>query len=351
MTSKLILPPDQSSYSVGYGNDILAVRNDSPGSAVKRNQVNNSPTLDAVWICEEDDYNYLVKCHRASVTRGGERFRIDLMLDDSTKLVEYYAKFVPGTFKLTGIAGATYYVSAQLEIEPIPYDTKTQPFVTPSSISDRRMLAANATFTLTGQSVVLRGPARLNAARADFNLFGQSAELTYGFRLTAAQAAYALSGQAVDFLKNAVGLTAAQASFALSGQANTLQLQRNIAAAQASFTMTSPPTGLALSRPAVFYVPWQASITLDCANYDSFHIVLGGNTTLNAPINMRDGQVINVRLEQDLTGSRTITFNAVFKFQGNVVPTISTVAGTPDLLSAEYRASNGNWICGYVKTS
>jgi len=62
-------------------------------------------------------------------------------------------------------------------------------------------------------------------------------------------------------------------------------------------------------------------------------LTLGGNRTMAAPTNLRNGEAYALIVNQDGTGSRTITWNAVFKWPGGTVPTLSTAAGSVDILS------------------
>lgn len=60
-------------------------------------------------------------------------------------------------------------------------------------------------------------------------------------------------------------------------------------------------------------------------------VTLGGNRTLAAPTNIVAGVRVAVQITQDGTGSRTLTWNAVFKFAGGTAPTLSTGAGKIDV--------------------
>jgi hypothetical protein len=89
--------------------------------------------------------------------------------------------------------------------------------------------------------------------------------------------------------------------------------------------------------------------TVDCSR-SNVHIILmsGGNTTL-AVSNPTNGQTINVRITQDGTGSRTITWPAAFKWPGGTVPVLSTAINAVDLLVATYLSDTGNWLCALTK--
>ncbi len=61
-------------------------------------------------------------------------------------------------------------------------------------------------------------------------------------------------------------------------------------------------------------------------------ITLGGNRTMAAPTNMKKGVYI-LHVVQDGTGSRTITWNAVFKWQSAVAPVLTTTLNRRDVMS------------------
>lgn len=88
-----------------------------------------------------------------------------------------------------------------------------------------------------------------------------------------------------------------------------------------------------------------ATIAIDASKANFFHVVLGGNRTLGAPTNpLHDGQMILVRVEQDGTGSRTLAFNAIYRFSTDLPsPTISTGAGQIDYLGFIYHESDDKW--------
>ena len=75
-----------------------------------------------------------------------------------------------------------------------------------------------------------------------------------------------------------------------------------------------------------------ASIDWNLAISPIAKVTLGGNRTLNAPTGLRVGYV-TLTVLQDGTGSRTLTWNAVFKWPGGVAPVLSTAASARDLFS------------------
>ena len=74
------------------------------------------------------------------------------------------------------------------------------------------------------------------------------------------------------------------------------------------------------------------SIVMNMASQNQFTITLGGNRTLAAPTNPTAGQTGHIYLIQDGTGSRTLSYNSVFKFAGGSDPVLSTAANAVDLL-------------------
>lgn len=76
-----------------------------------------------------------------------------------------------------------------------------------------------------------------------------------------------------------------------------------------------------------------ATISWNTNDGTSASVTLGGNRTLAAPTNLRNGGSYILRLTQDGTGSRTVTWNSVFKWPNGTAPTLSTAAGSLDILS------------------
>lgn len=61
-------------------------------------------------------------------------------------------------------------------------------------------------------------------------------------------------------------------------------------------------------------------------------LTLGGNRTIAAPTNMKVTTLI-LHLIQDGTGSRTVTWNSVFKWPGGIAPVLTTTANAKDIIS------------------
>lgn len=84
------------------------------------------------------------------------------------------------------------------------------------------------------------------------------------------------------------------------------------------------------------------SVTLDFSAGIDFGGIATGNITLANPNNVKPGQKGAIRINQDATGSRTITFGSSFKHPFGVAPVLSTPANSIDFLF--YDAQNTNYI-------
>lgn len=74
-------------------------------------------------------------------------------------------------------------------------------------------------------------------------------------------------------------------------------------------------------------INWDASANQVCS------VTLAGNRTMAAPTNLKDGATYILTVKQDATGSRTLTWNSVFKWAGGTAPTLSTDANAVDIVS------------------
>ena len=86
----------------------------------------------------------------------------------------------------------------------------------------------------------------------------------------------------------------------------------------------------------------QATVTWDASTQDVCKLTLGGNRTLAAASNGTTGQFISILVIQDGTGSRTLTWNAVFEFAADTAPTLTTTASKGDVFVFRYNGSK--WL-------
>lgn len=104
-----------------------------------------------------------------------------------------------------------------------------------------------------------------------------------------------------------------------------------------TISSTSTLTNKTLTTPAIASIKGTltadtdgATITFD-KNVSDFHAVtLGGNRTL-ALSNMATGDRIVLRLQQDATGSRTVTWFTTIKWAGGSAPTLTTTPSKADM--------------------
>ena len=74
-----------------------------------------------------------------------------------------------------------------------------------------------------------------------------------------------------------------------------------------------------------------ATISWSMASGNMAKVTLGGNRTMSAPTNLTAGRNYWLIVIQDGTGSRTITWNSVFKWVGGSAPTLTTTASAIDI--------------------
>ena len=86
----------------------------------------------------------------------------------------------------------------------------------------------------------------------------------------------------------------------------------------------------------------QATITWNAETQDVCKVTLGDNRTLAAPTNGSTGQFISILVIQDGTGSRTLTWNAVYEFKDDTAPTLTTTASKGDVFIFRYNGSK--WL-------
>jgi len=84
-------------------------------------------------------------------------------------------------------------------------------------------------------------------------------------------------------------------------------------------------------------ISWNAQTQQVCK------VTLAGNRTIDAPTNPINGQFISILVAQDGTGSRTLTWNAVYEFKDDTAPTLTTTASKGDLFVFRYSGS-AKWL-------
>lgn len=91
-----------------------------------------------------------------------------------------------------------------------------------------------------------------------------------------------------------------------------------------------------------------ATVTFDLDSSSTHTVTLGGNRTL-ALSNSDAGQKFIIRLVQDGTGSRTVTWFSTIKWAGGVEPTLTTTANKTDVFGFICTSANNydGFVVGY----
>lgn len=88
------------------------------------------------------------------------------------------------------------------------------------------------------------------------------------------------------------------------------------------------------------------SVTPDAFRYNQLLIQMpSGNITINAPSNSVQGAELLVRIRQDGTGSRTVTWNSAYRFSTSFPNTLSTGAYKTDYFRFVYNSVASKWDC------
>jgi hypothetical protein len=190
--------------------------------------------------------------------------------------------------------------------------------------------ANNITVSFTGQANVVLG---VGASSAFLRIhFDERWVLSFEYRLTGTDpwtVIVAYSGSAIVNFKDTITLSLLS-SPVIAGTYNYIpQLTLNI----------TPD-----NDPRVFTLTDAATVALDASRANVFTVTLAGNRTLGAPTNpMGGGQVIHIRVMQDGTGSRTLAYNAIYRFPGGGTPILQTQANAQDILTFMYHAADMKW--------
>lgn len=118
------------------------------------------------------------------------------------------------------------------------------------------------------------------------------------------------------------------------------------AAPTASPTFTGTVTAARIVSTVVTLTD-AATIAVDSSLGNSFKVTLAGNRTLGSPTGSPvDGQKMLIAVRQDGTGSRTLAYNAIYRFGTGVTsPTLTTGANKTDYLGFVYNSTDTKWDC------
>lgn len=89
-----------------------------------------------------------------------------------------------------------------------------------------------------------------------------------------------------------------------------------------------------------------ANIATDASLGVNFYVTLGGNRNMSAPTNPSDWKVIRYYITQDGVGTRTLTWDAVFRFSTSIPsPTLTTTIAFSDWIEFIYNPTYAAWDC------
>ncbi len=83
-----------------------------------------------------------------------------------------------------------------------------------------------------------------------------------------------------------------------------------------------------------------ATINWDTNSGQVAVVTLAGNRTVAAPTNLQNGAFYSIQVTQDGTGSRTLAWNAIFKWNAGTAPTLSTAASAVDFFNFRSDGTN-----------
>lgn len=86
-----------------------------------------------------------------------------------------------------------------------------------------------------------------------------------------------------------------------------------------------------------------ATQTFDCTAGGSFQWTLGASRTMSEPTGMAGEQRLTIRVVQDATGSRLVTWPATFAWPAATAPTLTTTANKMDIVTGIWDATNSKW--------
>ena len=154
------------------------------------------------------------------------------------------------------------------------------------------------------------------------------------------------NGTSVNTL-NAAGFSAITTTQADARYA-TLSTAQTITGAK-TFTSTVTITGAAAFTSAVnvsgpvnvntVTLTDAASIVPSFDAGNTFVVTLGGNRTLAAPTSANIGQSGSIRVIQDATGGRTLSYNSAYQFVSGSAPVMDTSAGAQSILVFSCRSA------------
>jgi hypothetical protein len=241
--------------------------------------------------------------------------------------------FTTGTYTLTGAAGKTFTFNNTLTVNSTDGITMTTPT---TSFTAARTDAAN---TFTGNQT-LSGNLLANSEGA--NTLGNSGSnrfQVYALGLSVGNTAMS-NGEAKfgagtsgfrfqsGFFQIGSGATIGWSSGDPNAVAEDLRFARDSAGI---LKLTDASTGAGTFYTPLKTITFNATQTIDFKQGNVQTVTLTGNITTLTLSNLKAGALYTLRVVQDGTGSRTVTWGASVHWVGGSAPTLSTGAGKIDI--------------------
>lgn len=176
--------------------------------------------------------------------------------------------------------------------------------------------AGALTLTHNATSLILPTGANITTAAGDTAMFMSDGSgnwtCVYYQRASGAPLTFTIGAGTVTF-----------AMLASAALATTAQYLNNTA----SLVLT---TDKAWAAAAPVALTDAATVAVDMNSGINFSLTLGGNRTMGAPSNTKNGQSGCFLIKQDGTGSRTLSWNSVYKWPAGTAPTLTTTASAVD---------------------
>lgn len=111
------------------------------------------------------------------------------------------------------------------------------------------------------------------------------------------------------------------------------------------YAFSNDSAEIRVGTPVVNTLTYSATIAVDYSDGDVQDVTLTGNPTINLS-GANDGALVTLRIKQDATGSRTVTWGTMVRFSTDVPqPTLSTAANTLDYLTFRYNEADSKYDC------
>jgi hypothetical protein len=126
--------------------------------------------------------------------------------------------------------------------------------------------------------------------------------------------------------------------FVVTFGSNSYIVNLNSITGALTLTSTLTVTGTGYSLPIT--LTDASTIAWDTNLGQTATVTLTDNRTVGAPTNLKDGAYYGLAVYQDATGSRTLTWNSVFKWERAEAPTLSTAASAKDFFTFRSDGTN-----------